>query len=51
MIALQCMATVAVARREFGNWKYPLAQLIGFNVLAYALAAGVVQTLKAIGIN
>ncbi len=51
MIALQCMATVAVARREFGNWKFPLAQLVGFNVLAYALAAGVVQTLKAIGIN
>jgi ferrous iron transport protein B len=51
MIALQCMATVAVARREFGNWKYPMAQLIGFNVLAYVAAVAVVQTLLHFGIT
>ncbi len=50
MIALQCMSTVAVARREFGNWKYPLIQLVAFNIAAYVLAVGAVQGLRAFGI-
>ncbi len=43
MIALQCMSTVAVARQEFGSWKWPLVQLITFNVVAYILATSVYQ--------
>ena len=50
MIALQCMATVGVAVREFGGWKIPLIQLISFNLLAYIMALIVVQSLKAFGI-
>ena len=50
MIALQCMSTVAIARREFGNWRDPIIQLVGFNVLAYGLAVGAVQGLRALGI-
>jgi ferrous iron transport protein B len=40
VIALQCMSTLAVARREFGSWKAPIAQLILFNLVAYAFAVG-----------
>ncbi len=50
MIALQCMSTVAVARREFGNWTWPLVQLVVFNVAAYAIAVVAVQSLHAAGI-
>lgn len=51
MIALQCMSTVAVARREFGNWKAPVFQLVIFNVVAYLGAVTLVQVLRAFGIN
>lgn len=50
MIALQCMSTVAIARREFGSWKIPLIQLALFNIVAYILAVSVVQGLRALGI-
>lgn len=49
MIALQCMSTVAIARREFGNWKVPLLQLFIFNVVAYVLAVSIVYVLRWIG--
>lgn len=50
MIALQCMSTVAVARREFGSWKLPLIQLAVFNLAGYAAAVLAVQVLRAVGI-
>lgn len=41
-IALQCVSTIAIVRRETGGWAWPAAQFAGFFVLAYALAfAGV----------
>jgi ferrous iron transport protein B len=46
MIALQCMATFGVARREFGGWKWPLVQLVSFNALAYVLSVSAYQILK-----
>jgi ferrous iron transport protein B len=50
MIALQCMATVAVARREFGSWKMPVIQLVAFNLLAYVVAVSAVQGLRWAGV-
>lgn len=38
MIALQCGATVGIAKKEMGNWKEPLLQLVSYSVLAYVLA-------------
>lgn len=38
MIALQCMATVAVSWKESASWKYALAQMTVFNLVAYVLA-------------
>ena len=51
MIALQCMATFGVARREFGGWRWAIFQLVSFNLLAYGLAVGVVQGLRALGVS
>jgi ferrous iron transport protein B len=50
MIALQCMSTVAVARREFGSWRTPIFQLVIFNLVAYVLAVAIVQSLRSFGI-
>jgi ferrous iron transport protein B len=33
--AMQCMATLAVVRRETNSWKWPLMQLIAMAILAY----------------
>ncbi len=50
MIALQCLTTTAVAAREAGGWRFAIMQLVVFNVVAYILAVGVVQGLRAAGI-
>ncbi|MFN2372984.1 MAG: ferrous iron transport protein B, partial [Cyclonatronaceae bacterium] len=34
-LAMQCMATIAVVRRETGTWKWPLAMLVGMTTLAW----------------
>ena len=49
MIALQCISTVAIARREFGGWRPALVQLVVLNLLAYAVAVGVVQLWPLLG--
>ncbi|MBE8222296.1 MAG: ferrous iron transporter B [Bdellovibrionales bacterium] len=46
MIALQCMATVSVAKNEFGGWKVALIQLFSFNIIAYVLAVITYQGLS-----
>ena len=38
MVAMQCGATLAVARKEMGSWKLPLIQLGGYISIAYLLA-------------
>ena len=35
VFAMQCMATLAVVRRETKSWKWPLIQLVFMGVLAY----------------
>lgn len=50
MIALQCLATSAVAARESGGWKFALMQLFVFNAVAYVVAVAIVQGLRAVGI-
>lgn len=51
MIALQCMTTVGVAIKEFGNWKWPMIQLLTFTVVSYVLAVILVQGLRLFGIQ
>jgi len=35
VLAMQCISTVAIVRRETGGWSWPLFQLVYMNVLAY----------------
>ncbi len=35
VLAMQCISTTVVVRRETGGWTWPLAQLVGMNVLAW----------------
>ena len=37
-VALQCISTMAVLRRESGSWRLPLQMFVGYGVLAWALA-------------
>jgi ferrous iron transport protein B len=49
MIALQCLSTFMIAVRESGGWRFAVLQLVAFNAVAYGLAVGIVQGLRAIG--
>jgi ferrous iron transport protein B len=43
VIAMQCMSTVAVVKRETNGWKWPLIQLMYMNALAYVICLIVYQ--------
>lgn len=43
LFALQCVSTIAVMRKETGNWKWPLFQFAFMGLLAYGLAFAVYQ--------
>lgn len=49
MIALQCISTVGILKRESGSWKPAILQLVLSNVIAYTLAVAAVNILKAFG--
>jgi ferrous iron transport protein B len=36
VLALQCMSTIAITRRETGGWRWPIFMVVYMNVLAYA---------------
>ena len=38
VLAMQCMSTLAVVRRETGTWKWPMIQLVYMTALAYILS-------------
>jgi len=37
VIAMQCISTTAVVKRETGGWTWPLIQLVSFNLLAWVV--------------
>ncbi|MBI2395556.1 MAG: ferrous iron transport protein B [Deltaproteobacteria bacterium] len=43
VLAMQCISTMAVVRRETGSWKWPLAQLAFMNGVAYVVCLIVYQ--------
>jgi ferrous iron transport protein B len=43
VLAMQCMSTVAVVRRETGTWKWPLAMLAYMNTLAWVVCFAIFQ--------
>jgi len=50
-MALQCFPTVAVARQEFGSWKLAIIQLVAYTGGAWILSVGLVQLLRACGVE
>jgi ferrous iron transport protein B len=49
VLAMQCMSTLAVVRRETGSWKWPLLMLAWMTGLAYAASLLVYQAGSALG--
>jgi ferrous iron transport protein B len=43
VIAMQCMSTVAIVKRETGKWSWAIGQLVYMNALAYVLCLAVFQ--------
>ena len=43
VLAMQCMSTLAVVRRETGGWKWPVFMLLYMNGLAYVVALAIYQ--------
>ncbi len=46
VLAMQCMSTLAVVRRETGTWKWPIIQVVYMTSLAYLLSFIAYQILK-----
>lgn len=51
VLAMQCLSTVSVVRRETNSWKWPVAQLVYMNGLAYLASLLVYQGGKALGLG
>lgn len=49
VLALQCMSTLAVLKRETGGWRWPIGLFIAFTALAYLASFAVFQTGLALG--
>jgi ferrous iron transport protein B len=46
LLAMQCMSTLAVVKRETGSWKWPLIQLLYMTGLAYLFSLIIYQVMK-----
>jgi ferrous iron transport protein B len=46
VLAMQCMSTLAVVKRETRTWKWPIVQLSYMTVLAYLMSLLVYQLMK-----
>lgn len=51
VFAMQCLSTVAIAKKETGSWRIPILQIVIFTSLAYIMAFITVNGLRAVGIN
>jgi ferrous iron transport protein B len=38
LLAMQCMSTLAIVKKETGSWKWPLVQLLYMTAIAYTLS-------------
>jgi ferrous iron transport protein B len=51
MIAMQCMSTLAVSKKETGSWKIPLIQQGVYSIAAYLIALAAVNALRWFGVQ
>ena len=45
VLAMQCMSTIAIVKRETGGWKWPIVQLLIMTGMAYLFSLLVYQLL------
>ncbi len=51
VLAMQCLPTQAITKRETGSWKWAIFQLVYMTAMAYVCAMIVFQSLAALGFN
>ncbi len=51
IIALQCISTMAITRKETGGWRIPLIQFVLYSGGAYLLSVLLVNTLRLFGVS
>jgi len=51
VFAMQCLSTVAIAKKETGSWRIPVLQIVIFTVIAYVMAFITFNGLRAVGVN
>jgi ferrous iron transport protein B len=51
VLAMQCLPTLAVTRREAGGWRWAALQLVYMSGLAYVAAFGVRWGVQMMGIT
>jgi len=49
LIAMPCMATVAVVRRESNSWRWAIVQMVGLTALGWVITTAVYQIGQALG--
>jgi ferrous iron transport protein B len=49
VLAMQCMSTLAIVKRETNSWRWPLGMLLYMNALAYVAALVVYQIGSRVG--
>jgi len=49
VLAMQCISTLAITKRETNSWRWPLFQLAFMTVLAYGSALVAFQVMSAVG--
>jgi ferrous iron transport protein B len=51
VFAMQCLSTVAIAKKETGGWKIPILQVVIFTGIAYIMALIAVNGLQLLGVQ
>jgi ferrous iron transport protein B len=51
MFAMQCLSTVAIAKKETGSWRIPLIQIFLYTAMAYILALISFNGLQLLGVS
>jgi ferrous iron transport protein B len=46
LLAMQCMSTLAVVKRETNGWKWPMIQLVYMTALAYLVSLAAYQVMS-----
>lgn len=50
IIAMQCVSTLAITKKETGSWRMPILQFVIYTISAYILAVSSVNLIKFLGI-